>query len=72
MFRGSLREDFIDRRERSWRGRVEAATGWAAVAVVAVEMISDGLIRIKKIENAIVGRGKRFMALRLWCGARND
>lgn len=57
VFRGSLRDDFIDR-------RVEAAA-----ASVAAARTSDALIRSKKIENGIRGKsGERFMILRFSSG----
>lgn len=66
--RGSLSEDFIERRDKSWRGGVEAAAETATAAVVE-RTSTDGLTRIKTTEiNATWKKmDKRFMVLGLRC-----
>lgn len=57
VLRGSLRDDFIKRREISWRGNFEAA------AVMVVVKTNEILTRIKKMENE--KRERKFMVLEL-------
>lgn len=57
VLRGSLRDDFIERRDISWRG------GETVAAAAAVERTNENLTRIKEMENE--KQEKKFMVLEL-------